>query len=172
MQEPAGTEESGMMDALLTLTLTATATGGSFAAGAAIPVRLRLVNSSPTPVQVNGRLGVGYEDEPDREIFFTVRDRHGRVLPVPDEVRVDAHRRPPGRNDFRSLNPGQGVTGEVNLALWYPFERPDDYLVTLHYENTDDGAAFGIDAVTGRFDSEALRLRITPRSGPSGGVGG
>jgi hypothetical protein len=142
------------------LTLTATAASTTFPAGAPIPVRLGLVNRSQAPIQVNRRFGVGYDDGLCREIFFTVRDRAGRVLPVPDEARVDAHRLPPGKTDFHLLNLGEAVTGEVNLALWYPFEQ-NDYLVTMHYENTDDGAAFGIDAFTGRVDSDALSLHIT-----------
>jgi hypothetical protein len=143
------------------LTLTATAASNTFPVGAPIPARLRLANRSHAPIQVNRRFGVGYHDGLCREIYFTVRDRAGRVLPVPDEARVDAHRLPPGKNDFHLLNPGEAVTGELNLALWYPFERANDYLIDIHYENTDDGAAFGIDAFTGRVDAEVLYLRIT-----------
>jgi hypothetical protein len=141
--------------------LTATAAGDTFALGAPIPVRLRLANRSPAPVRVNARFGVGYSDGSCREIFFTVRDVAGRLLPVPDEARVDAHRLPPGGDDFQTLQPGEAVTGEVDLALWYPFVEPGDYLIELHYENSEDGAAFGFEAFTGRVDAEPLRLRIT-----------
>jgi hypothetical protein len=144
------------------LELTATPIGDTFEVGAAIPVRLRLVNRSAAAVQVNGRLGAGYQDGLYREVFFTVRDSAGRVLPVPDSARVDAHRLPPGRGDFQLLEPGESVTGELDLALWYPFAQPGDYLVELHYENSDDGAAFGLAAFTGRVDADAFRLRITP----------
>lgn len=143
------------------LTLTATTVAGAFPVGAPIPVRLALTNRSPAPVRLNRRFGVGYPDGFYREIFFTVRDPAGRELPVPDGLRVDAHRLPPGKDDFKLLEPGQTVTGEIDLALWYPFEA-GDYSVELHYQNTDDGAAFGFDAFTGRIDAEALRLRITP----------
>jgi hypothetical protein len=144
------------------LTLTATAASDTFPVGAAIPVRLRLLNGSPAPVRVNRRLGVGYQDGLCREIFFTVRDVAGRVLPVPDEARVYAHRMPPGAADFQLLEPGDSVTGELDLALWYPFDQPGDYFVELHYENSDGGAAFGYEAFTGRIDAEVLRLHITP----------
>ncbi|HJQ02614.1 MAG TPA: hypothetical protein VJ851_13525 [Jatrophihabitans sp.] len=143
------------------LELTATAAGDTFAVGAAIPVRLRLANRSVVAVQVNGRLGVGYQDGLYREVYFTVRDSAGQVLPVPDSSRVDAHRLPPGKDDFQLLEPGESVTGELDLALWYPFVQPGDYLVELHYQNSDDGAAFGLAAFTGRVDADALRLRLT-----------
>lgn len=143
------------------LTLTATAASDTYRVGAAIPVRLRLVNGSSAPVQVNRRFGVGYQDGLCREIFFTVRDAAGRELPVPDDRRVDAHRLPPGRDDFQLVEPAESVTGEVDLALWYPFEQPADYLVELHYENSDAGTAFGLAAFTGRIDAEVLRLHIT-----------
>jgi hypothetical protein len=143
------------------LTLTATTSGDGFAMAAPIPVRLRLTNQSAEPVRVNGRFGVGYPDGLYREIFCTVRDDTGRVRPVADGARVDAHRLPPGRLDFQLLAPQQAVTGELDLALWYPFEQPGRYSVEFHYQNSDDGAAFGFDAFTGRIDSDVLQLQIT-----------
>lgn len=142
------------------LALTASPAGHVLPVGGPVPVRLSLANRSHIPVQVNRRLAVGYADGLYREIFFTVRDRAGRLLPVPDEARVDAHQLPPVRDNFQLLNPGDEVTSGVDLALWYPFEQANEYLVTMHYENSDDGSAFGISAFTGRLDSEDLHLRI------------
>jgi hypothetical protein len=144
------------------LTLTASTAGDHFGVGAPIPVRLALTNQSSESVWVNGRLGVGYPDGLCREIFFTVRDDSGQVRPVPDAARVDAHRLPPRRLDFVLLGPRQAVTGELDLALWCPFEQPGSFSVEFHYQNSDDGAAFGLAAFTGRVDAESIRLRILP----------
>lgn len=144
------------------LTLTATTAGDSFGVGAPIPVRLALTNRSAQPVRVNRRFGVGYPDGLYREIFFTVRDESGRVLPVPDAARVDAHRLPPNRLDFALLGPEDAATGELDLGLWYPFEQPGSFFVQFHYENSDAGTDFGLDAFTGRIDSDPIRLRVMP----------
>ncbi len=144
------------------LRLTATTAGDSFGVGAPIPVRLALTNRSAQPVWVNRRFGVGYPDGLYREIFFTVRDETGQVLPVPDAARVDAHRLPPSRRDFEPLDPRQAATGDLDLGMWYPFEQPGSFFVQFHYENSDDGSGFGLDAFTGRIDSDRLRLRVMP----------
>jgi hypothetical protein len=144
------------------LTLTASTAGDRFAVAAPIPVRLALTNQSANPVWINGRLGVGYPDGLCREIFFTVRDDAGRVLPVPDAVRVDAHRLPPTQLDFVQLRPRQAVTGQLDLALWCPFEQPGSFSVEFHYQNSDDGSAFGLAAFTGRVDAGGIRLQILP----------
>jgi hypothetical protein len=144
------------------LTLTASTAGDRFAAGAPIPVRLALTNQSPDPVWVNGRFGVGYPDGLCREIFFTLRDDTGQLRPVPDQLRVDVHRLPPGQLDFVLLGPQQAVTGELDLALWCPFEQPGSFSAEFHYQNSDDGSAFGLAAFTGQVDADTVRLQIVP----------
>jgi hypothetical protein len=143
------------------LLLLARAEGGTFRTGSPIPVEVTLRNVSSRPIWVNARLGVGYEDGLSRELFFTVIDASsGRVLPVPDTARVDVHRMPPARTDFRELAPGEAVGATVDLAFWYPFQRPGDYRVVVTYENDDDGRRFGLDAFTGAVAADPLELAV------------
>jgi hypothetical protein len=95
-----------------------------------------------------------------RELFFTVYASDGRVLPVLDEVRVDAHRMPPRKEDFRELAPGSTVTAVVDLNRWYRFSAPGMYRVVITYENTWDLSEGGVTAWTGRVDSSPLPLLI------------
>jgi hypothetical protein len=142
------------------LLLTATTERRSVALGAQIPVQLVLANPSDAPVWVNRRMGLGYEDGIEREIYFHVLNESGEVLPIPDEARVDAHRSPLRQSDFQLLTPGEQVTTDVNLALWYPFTKPGRYRVLFCYENTTDGRVFGVEAFTGRITADALAIEI------------
>jgi hypothetical protein len=142
------------------LVLLASTEGGPFRAGSPIPVTVTLRNVSSRPIWVNQRLGVGYEDGLFRELYFSVIDAStGQVLPVPDTARVDVHRMPPVREDFRELAPGEEISAAVDLAFWYPFQQ-GDYRVVFTYENEDAGQAFGIDAFTGTITAEPLELTI------------
>jgi hypothetical protein len=133
----------------------------SFGVGAPIPVAVTLRNVSSDPIWVNARLGAGYEDGMFRELYFTVIDAStGATLPVPETARVDAHRLPPTRDDFRELAAGEEVTTSVDLAFWYPFQTPGAYRIVFTYENDDDGQAFGLDAFTGATSAEPLEITI------------
>jgi hypothetical protein len=150
---------SGMETSPLALAVQSEA--ASFRLGSPIPVRVTLRNVSSQPVWVNQRLGMGYEDDLIRELYFTVFDASsGQVLPVPDTARVDAHRLPPTRDDFRQLEPGGEVVVNTDLAFWYPFERPGPYRVVVSYENRDDGQAFGLRAFTGRVDADPIEFGV------------
>jgi hypothetical protein len=143
------------------LILLARAEGKPFRQNSPVPVEVTLSNVSADPIWVNARLGVGYEDGLFRELHFTVFDASsGDILPVPDTARVDVHRLPPTRDDFRELAPGGEVETSVDLAFWYPFQRSGDYRVVLTYENEDDGHAFGIDAFTGIIQADPLEIAI------------
>jgi hypothetical protein len=148
------------MKPLSTLTLTAATDRNTVTMGASIPVHLTLTNRSNVPVWVNRRMGLGYEDGIEREVYFTVLDEAGNVLPVPDDARVDVHRMPLQRDDFQLLSPGDGVATDVNLSLWYPFTKAGRYRVVLDYDNTADGKPFGIDAFTGRVTANPLTIEI------------
>jgi hypothetical protein len=134
----------------------------SFGLGSPIPVEVTLRNGSSHPIWVNTRLGVGYQDGMFREVYFTVFDAaSGQILPVPDTARVDAHRLPPARDDFRELAPGEEVRNSIDLAYWYPFQRPASYRIVMTYENDDAGQAFGLTAFTGAVSAEPIEITVT-----------
>jgi hypothetical protein len=146
------------MNILLTLMVTSERT--SYSRGAPIPLTVTLRNISTVGVWVNGRMGVGYEDNPVRELYFTVYTADGQVLPVPDEARTDVHRMPPRKDDFRYLEPGQSIATVVDLSIWYPFPGAGRYRIVFTYENVWDGKQFGVDAWTGRVSSEPVSLVV------------
>jgi hypothetical protein len=142
------------------LTLTVTSERPSYSRGAPIPLTVTLRNISTAGVWVNGRMGVGYEDSPVRELYFTVYTADGQVLPVPDESRTDVHRMPPRKDDFRHLEPRQSIATVVDLSMWYPFPGAGRYRIVFIYENIWDGKQFGVDAWTGRVSSEPVSLVV------------
>jgi hypothetical protein len=156
--EEAGSRRISTMNIPLTLTVTSERT--SYSRGAPIQLTVTLRNMSTAGVWVNGRMGVGYEDSPVRELYFTVYTAEGQVLPVPDEARTDVHRMPPRKDDFRYLEPGQSIATVVDLSMWYPFTGAGRHRIVFTYENIWDGKQFGVDALTGRVSSESVSLVV------------
>lgn len=146
------------MEAQLSLTVAGERT--TYPRAGPIQLTATLRNLGDAAVVVNGRMGVGYADNPVRELYFTVFSVEGEALPVPDNARADVHRLPPQADDFRTLGPGQAVTAAVELTLWYPFPRPGRYTVVFTYENSWDGAAFGLSAWVGSVDAEPVLLVV------------
>jgi len=142
------------------LTLSATAAQTNFRPGEPIPVRLALRNVSASTMWVNRRLGAGYEDNVEREVYFTVFSAEGAVLPVPEEARVDVHRMPPVRADFAQLNPAASIEATLDAAMWYPFRQAGKYRIVFTYENLRDGKEFGLDAFRGKVSADPLSIVI------------
>lgn len=142
------------------LMLTATGERTAYPRTGPIPLQLTLRNTSPSPVWVNRRMGVGYEDGLVREIYFTVYAADGTLLPVPDDARVDVHRMPPQRKDFERLDAGARIEATVSAARWYRFGQPGQYRIVFTYENRWDGKEFGIEAFTGKISAPALSIVV------------
>lgn len=142
------------------LELEAASGESTFALGAPIHLDVTLRNAGPSSVWVNRRMGVGYEDSLERELFFSVYATDGTVLPVPDEVRADVHRLPPQVDDFELLSPGASVSTVVDVAMWQPLRETGRYRIVFTYENHWDGSAFGFDAVTGRLTSPGVTITL------------
>jgi hypothetical protein len=144
------------------LTLTARADATTFRRGASIPIVLTLANTSTTPLWVNRRIGVGYQDSLFREVYFTVTDAvTGAVVPVADKDRADAHRLPPSRADFAELAPGAMRSERIDLAIWFRFPRAGRYRVAFTYHNDADGAEHELRAFTGVVAAAPIELAIT-----------
>ena len=142
------------------LTLSATSDRTTYPRVGPIPLQVTLRNTSLSPIWVNRRMSVGYEDGLMREIYFTVYDADDTLLPVPDEARVDAHRMPPQREDFARLDGGAAVAVSVDVALWYPFRKAGLYRIIFIYENRWDGRGFGVEAFTGKVSAAPLFITI------------
>jgi hypothetical protein len=142
------------------LSLEATSQRRNFPLGSAAPIDLMLRNRSTASVTVNGRLAVGYADGIQRELFFTVYDDSGRILPVADDARVDAHVLAPTRDDFITLDPGESVGTTVDASFWYAFQNPGRYTLVFTYDNEQPGAELGLEAWTGRVVAAPVVIDI------------
>jgi len=143
------------------LKLTALCDKSSFRLGSSILVQVKLSNASAHPIWINKRMGVGYEDSMVREIFFTVYDAStGRVIPAPEDERVDAHRLPPSRGDFQQLGPGDAADVVVDLSYWYRFKLAGNYQIIFTYDNHYDGGEFGVKAFKGKVTSNPVDVTL------------
>jgi hypothetical protein len=143
------------------LTLTALGAGAAaYPRTGPMPLVVALRNASPTPIWVNARMGMGYEDGLVRELYFTVYDAEGTLLPVPDGARVDVHRLPPRRQDFMELAAGGAVETTVDASFWYPFPHSGRFSIVFTYENRWAGHEFGVEAFTGTVSAPALSVAV------------
>ena len=125
-----------------------------------VVIDLTLTNTSEHPVWVNTRFMFDYEQREERELFATIRTPDGRLVLPPEGWDVDQNPLPVERSTFVKLAPDESVDTAVNIAIWHPFTEPGHYDVELTYENTDDGGAFGLRAVVGRFRAKTVRVDI------------
>ena len=143
------------------LRLTASLEDAIFRLGQPIPVRLELINVSSEPVWINKRMSVGYEDGFTRELFFCIYDAStGNIIPAPENERVDAHRLPPTREDFRLLGSGEACDTVIDVYFWHRFARSGSYRIVFTYDNQYDGHEFGLRAFTGSIESNPLLITI------------
>ena len=132
----------------------------SYSLNTDIPVQIILENASSTALWVNGRMGMGYEDGLERELYMRVQTPDGRVLPVPDTERIDIHRLQPRLEDFRLLAPGERIGTTVNAATWYPFRQPGQFQMIFTYENRARGKHFNLEAFVGRVSATPLSVEL------------
>jgi hypothetical protein len=142
------------------LSLSAVSEQSEYPIGSVIAYTVRLHNVSDAPVWVNRRMGVGYEDGFERELYFEVFDESGTLVPAPENARVDVHRMPPTRDDFTQLDPGGMAEATVQVSFWQPFKASGAFQIVFTYENLQDGSEFGMRAFTGIVSAPPVFLKI------------
>lgn len=145
------------------LMLEARAAATTFHCDGPICVNVVLRNASAEPRLVNGRLGVGYEDVANRELYFRILDAEGRLVPVPSAERVRLHRGPLRREDFVVLKAGQSLETEADITIWQKIREPGRYEVVFTYDNVDSGAEFGLDSWTGTVVAGPVSIEVICR---------
>ena len=153
-----------VLSALLAGMLCATATGAGhvqftialgakdYALGRPVPIDMALVNESPSPVRVNGRLAVNDEREPAdfHEVTFDIRTPSGKRA----SFRLDIKRGAALPSEIVSLKPHAGVRKTIDLARYFAIRETGTYAVHATYASAAPGAE------RGPVTSNALRFTV------------
>lgn len=121
-------------------------------------VEVKLTNQQADPVLINKRLGIGYRNSLDRELFAEVF-RHGENEAVSTEA-VDYARDPATASDYVWLQPGETVSASFDLFDWYTLPGPGEYDLVVSYQADDspDGHPGGL--LTGIHSSNRIPLDV------------
>ena len=107
-------------------------------------VKVELTNPQASPVLVNGRLGVGYRNSLDRELFAEVYRRgEGQVI---SRESLLYQRDPSDANDYVWLKPGEAISTSFDLFEWYELPGPGEYELVVSYQGDEspDGDPEGL----------------------------
>jgi hypothetical protein len=112
--------------------------------GHAVPVEVELRNLGHSALVVNARLGMGYPDSLDRDLYCEIV-RDGQPYTDYQRYIVDYRRKPLGESSFQTLLPGQHVGAEFDLQYWYHLSGAGEYRVRVVYvpgQHASQPAAF------------------------------
>ena len=126
--------------------------------GDAVPLEVALDNRGPSELVVNARLGMGYPDSADRELYCEIL-RDGEPYTDYRRYVVDYRRKPLDEASFEKLRPGQRVTSKFDLQYWYHLDGPGQYQVRVVYE--PGRHASHPEAFSDRVVSEAITLTVS-----------
>ena len=121
-------------------------------------VEVKLTNQQADPVLVNKRLGIGYRNSTDRELFAEVF-RRGDNEVVSQEA-ADYQRDPSTGSDYVWLQPGETISTSFDLFDWYTLPGPGAYDLVVSYQADDspDGHPEGL--LTGIHASHRIPLDV------------
>lgn len=104
-----------------------------FAVDDKVPLGITLSNQGSEPIRIVPRLGVGYENSLDREIYFSITIDDGTYDGYND-FRVDYNRPEVQDKDIQKLGPGESVSSQVDLQEWYRMTKPGTYVIRATYD--------------------------------------
>jgi hypothetical protein len=121
-------------------------------------VEVRLTNQQAEPVLINKRLGVGYRNDPNREVFAEVFRRGGKEA-ISEEAR-DYQRNRPQPADYVWLQPGESVSTSFDLFRWYTLPGPGEYELVISYRADDGLGAPPEGLLTGVHSSQRVPFAV------------
>jgi hypothetical protein len=135
------------------VTLGLSLVSGIVTVGDFVVADISLVNVSPTPVWLNGRLALNREDDPPqmREVWILVVGPDGHDVPFECMKRL----RQTNSDDYRVLKPHESISTEEVLTGCYRFERPGRYSLAAFYQDENPDRPSGPAAVP--FISQLLQ---------------
>jgi hypothetical protein len=115
------------------------------------PVTVTLTNDGPEPTVVNRRMAPGYADSVSREVYFDTDGAYGLRKYERDL---------PSRTDFGVLEPGAGVSAEIDLLAWYRMREPGTYRFVAHYQCDEPLVDLPEGALRGVVDSAPVIITV------------
>lgn len=123
-------------------------------------VEVKLTNQQTEAVLVNKRLGIGYRNSLDRELFAEVFPRGGDTV-VSTEA-ADYQRDPSNATDYVWLEPGETISTSFDLFDWYTLPGPGEYDLVISYQADDSPDGYPEGLLTGVHSSKRVPLDVIP----------
>jgi hypothetical protein len=125
--------------------------------GEETPIEVTLTNRGDSPVVLNSRLGMGYPEFADRDLYCEIRTGQQPYLGY-QAFMMDYHRKELGEQFFRRIEPGESLRKTFDLQEWYRLVQPGDYVVWMVYD--PERYAPHPEAVAGPIPSQAVTITV------------
>lgn len=102
--------------------------------GMTIQADVQLTNRGDSTMIVNTRLGMGYPESDDRELYCQIQLQSGEDYLGYQAFQVDYQRKALDRESFRALKPGDTIRATFDLQFWYRLTQPGEYQIRVVYE--------------------------------------
>lgn len=102
--------------------------------GEAVQARVVLTNCGSAAIVVNGRLGMGYRDSDDRELYCEIYQEDQVEYLGYEAFRVDYRRKELDQSFFPTLEPDESIEASYDLNYWYRITEPGLYQVRVIYD--------------------------------------
>jgi hypothetical protein len=101
--------------------------------GEETPIEIALNNRGESALVVNRRLGMGYPDSTERDLYCEIQTEDGQRYLAYQAYAVDYHRKSLSEDFFPTLQPGESLRKVFDLQAWYRLLQPGVYVVRLIY---------------------------------------
>jgi hypothetical protein len=124
--------------------------------GAETPIAVTLTNRGAATVVLNSRLGMGYPESTERDLYCEIRAGQQPYLGY-QAFMMDYHRKELSEQFFRRLDPGESLRKTFDLQEWYHL-GPGEYVVRVVYD--PEHYAPHPEAVAGPIPSQAVTITV------------
>jgi hypothetical protein len=102
--------------------------------GEETPIEVMLTNLGKSALVVNSRLGMGYPDSTERELYCEIQEEDMKRYMAYQAFSLDYHRKSLSEEFFPKLQPGESLRKTFDLQAWYRLIQPGVYVVRLVYD--------------------------------------
>lgn len=122
------------------------------------PIEVALTNRDQSALTLNSRLGMGYPDSTERELYCEIQTEDQKKYLDYHSFAVDYHRKSLSDEFFTKLQPGESLRKTFDLQAWYHLIEPGVYTVRLIYD--PEFYAPYPNAVRGPIISPPIEIRV------------
>ena len=102
--------------------------------GEGTPIEVALTNRGKSALVVNSRLGMGYPDSTERDLYFEIQAEDRRSTWRIKHLLLIATRKSLSEEFFAELQPGESLRKTFDLQAWYRLIQAGVYVVRLIYD--------------------------------------